>query len=464
MRKLLILLFVVGCNKICVAQNDSLQILPVQYFIEKVKQHHPLAKVANIAIEKAEANLLTARGGFDPVLEFDARQKTFDSKNYYTYNNAEIKVPLPVGDIKTGIERNGGQFLESEITSGRSSYAGIEVPLAKGLLIDKRRAFLQQARIAIQQNTAQQRALVNDLLLDAYESYYQWAGNYRLFNIFSSYVKVSNDRLRLIRISQQNGDRAVMDTIEAFTQLQNFIILQGEAQVKMMTAKFMLNNFIWDANGLPQNIAETIIPDTSLISASISTQALLDLIQLGITQNPILQQNRFKIDILQVERRLKFQGLLPTVNVKGNLLSRDFYAFKNNGIAFLDNNNYWGIDIKIPLRFREGRGEYRLAKLKVVESNWELKQKTLETENKVRDYFNQFTLIEKQLVVANDAYRNFSTLLKNELLRFTNGESSLFLVNTRENKVFEIQQKLIELQVKLLKAKYGLDWAAGVIE
>jgi len=464
MRKLLILLFVVGCNKICVAQNDSLQILPVQYFIEKVKQHHPLAKVANIAIEKAEANLLTARGGFDPVLEFDARQKTFDSKNYYTYNNAEIKVPLPVGDIKTGIERNGGQFLESEITSGRSSYAGIEVPLAKGLLIDKRRAFLQQARIAIQQNTAQQRALVNDLLLDAYESYYQWAGNYRLFNIFSSYVKVSNDRLRLIRISQQNGDRAVMDTIEAFTQLQNFIILQGEAQVKMMTAKFMLNNFIWDANGLPQNIAETIIPDTSLISASISTQALLDLIQLGITQNPILQQNRFKIDILQVERRLKFQGLLPTVNVKGNLLSRDFYAFKNNGIAFLDNNNYWGIDIKIPLRFREGRGEYRLAKLKVVESNWELKQKTLETENKVRDYFNQFTLIEKQLVVANDAYKNFSTLLKNELLRFTNGESSLFLVNTRENKVFEIQQKLIELQVKLLKAKYGLDWAAGVIE
>ncbi len=463
MQKLFILLFVICSNQICVAQNDSEKILSVQDFIEKVKQHHPLAKVANIAIEKAKANLLTAKGGFDPVLELEARQKTFDSKNYYTYNNAELKVPLPIGDIKTGIERNGGQFLESEITSGRSSYAGIEVPLAKGLLIDKRRAFLQQAKIAVEQSTAQQRALVNDLLLDAYESYYQWAGNFRLYNIFSEYVNVSSDRLRLVRISQQNGDRAVMDTTEAFAQLQNFILLQGEAQVKMMSAKFMLNNFIWDANGLPQSIAQNILPDTSLISSNFTSQPLLDLIELGKTQNPILQQTRFKLDILQVEKRLKFQGLLPTINLKGNILSKDFYTFKNTGAAFLDNNNYWGIDIKIPLRFREGRGDYRLAKLKLAETNWELKQKTLEIENKVNDYFNKFTLFEKQLLIANDAFKNYSSLLRIEFLRFTSGESSLFLVNTRENKVLEIQQKLIELQVKLLKAKYGLDWAAGIL-
>ena len=59
-----------------------------------------------------------------------------------------------------------------------------EFPLAKGLLIDKRRAFLQQAKIAIQQSNEERKALINDLLLDAYESYYQWAGNYRLYNIF----------------------------------------------------------------------------------------------------------------------------------------------------------------------------------------------------------------------------------------------------------------------------------------
>ena len=141
---------------------------------------------------------------------------------------------------------------------------------------------------------------------------------------FSDYVKVSNDRLRLIKVSQLNGDRAAMDTTEAYTQLQNFIILQGEAQLKMMSAKFMLDNFIWSLDGRPQNIAENISPDTTLISGTINTKALLDIIQVATNQNPILQQYKFKIDGLEVDKKLKFQELLPTINLKGNMLSKDF--------------------------------------------------------------------------------------------------------------------------------------------
>ena len=47
--------------------------------------------MAAIAVDKANANLLSAKGGFDPVVELEARQKNFDSKNYYTYNNAQLK-------------------------------------------------------------------------------------------------------------------------------------------------------------------------------------------------------------------------------------------------------------------------------------------------------------------------------------------------------------------------------------
>ena len=464
MKNILFIVIFIFVKNFCLAQQNTAVVLPVEDFIEKVKLHHPLAKVANIAVDKAKANLLSAKGGFDPTLELEARQKSFDNKNYYTYNNAEIKVPLPIGDFKAGVEKNSGQFLESEITSGRSSYAGFELQLAKGLLIDKRRAFLQQANMAVNQNSEQRKVMINELLLDAYESYYLWAGSYKLYTIFSDYVKVSSERFGLIKIAQKNGDRAAMDTTEAYAQLQNFLILQSEAQIKMMSAKFLLNNFIWGANGNPQNMVENIVPDTSLISASANVKALLDILQTATIQNPILQQYKFKIDGLQIDRKLKFQELLPVVNLKGNILSKDFYAFKNTGAAYLDNNNYWGIDIKIPLRFRDGRGAYKMAKLKILESNWELKQKILETENKVKDYYNQFALLQKQLQIANDAFRNYNTLLRSEILRFSNGESSLFLVNTRENKVLEMQQKIIELQVKLLKAKYGLDWAAGTIQ
>jgi len=71
--------------------------------------------------------------------------------------------------------------------------------------------------------------------------------------------------------------------------------------------------------------------------------------------------------------------------------------------------------------------------------------------------------LQNQVIIANSALLNYTALLRNELLRFNNGESSLFLVNSRENKVLEIKQKIIELQVKLLKATYTLNWAGGAL-
>ncbi len=439
------------------------KVLSVEDFIAKVKANHPLAKVASIQVDKANANLLTAKGGFDPTIELNASSKTYDTKNYYYYNNASIKVPLPIGDIKTGIENNGGQFLESEITSGRSSYIGLEIPLAKGLMIDKRRAFLQQAKIAVQQNAAQQRALMNNLLLEAYISYYQWAATHKLYTIYNGYVQVSKIRLKLVKTLNANGDRALMDTVEAFTQLQNFELLQMDASIKLTSAILDINNFIWDENGLAQNIASDVLPETAMFGNTIITKKLIDLVQNSSLQNPLLQQYKFKIETLQVEKKLKYQNLLPTINLKGNILNNNYYPLKNLGISLLENNNKWGIDIKIPLRFREGRGEYRFTKLKIEESALELKQKIQEIENKIKDYYNQFLQLQKQLQVANDAFNNYTSLLKSETLRFNNGESSLFLVNTRENKVLEMQQKIIEIQAKLLKMKYSLDWAAGLL-
>jgi outer membrane protein TolC len=459
----IIILFLLFCIQKSYAQNIATTILPVKDFIDKVRMHHPLSRVAKIQIDKANASLLTAKGGFDPSFEASLSNKTFDSKNYYSYNTATVKLPLPIGDIKTGIENNAGQFLSSEISSGRNSFLGVEVPLVKGLLIDKRRAFLQQAKVAVQQSTAQQKALINDLLLEAYVAYYQWAGANKLYNVFNNYVQVSSNRLRLVKTGVLNGDRPAMDSIEAMTQLQNFELLKSEALIKLTSATLDINNFIWDGNGVAQNIAADVQPDSTILSSNEVVKTLEGLLQSSM-QNPILQQYKFKIEGLQVEKKLKYQNLLPTVNLKGNVLNKDYLITKSFGASFLENNNRWGIDIKIPLRFREGRGEYKMAKLKIEESNLELKQKTQEIDNKIKDYYNQFSLLQKQLQIANDAYRNYNSLLRNEILRFNNGESSLFLVNSRENKVLEIEQKTIELQVKLLKATYSLEWAAGMLQ
>jgi outer membrane protein TolC len=56
---------------------------------------------------------------------------------------------------------------------------------------------------------------------------------------------------------------------------------------------------------------------------------------------------------------------------------------------------------------------------------------------------------------------NYKILVNGEVEKFNNGESSLFLVNSRENKLLESESKLIELQYKYSKIRATLLWAAG---
>ena len=58
---------------------------------------------------------------------------------------------------------------------------------------------------------------------------------------------------------------------------------------------------------------------------------------------------------------------------------------------------------------------------------------------------------------------NAKRLLDTELARFEIGESSLFLVNTREIKYIELLLKGYELKTKFFKTFVALNWAKGKI-
>jgi outer membrane protein TolC len=447
------------------AMLSNAQMMGPELFIQQVKQNHPIAKQANIQVEKAKAELLSARGAFDPTATLDASRKTFDGKNYYFYTNPEIKVPTRLGglDIKTGLENNGGQFLNNQITDGQSSYLGVELPVAKGLLIDKRRATLQQALIYRSQSEQEKLKMINDLLFDAYVGYWQWAGAWQLYNIYSKFLNVSNDRFRLVKLAFQNGDRSAIDTIEALTQVQNFQMLQADAAVKLNTASLELSNYLWDERDSAYELSPRVVPDTVSFNLTAPAKSLENLITLSSTNNPSLRSYAYKIDALEVERKLKFQNILPVVNLKANLLNRGYNVVKDFGGALFQNNYYWGVDVKIPLFLREGRGDYQKAKLKLQETNYELAAKRWEVENKIKTYYAETNLLQKQIAVTQNAFNGFNALLRAESLRLQNGESSLFLINTRENKVIETAEKLIALRIKYLKANYATEWAAGVL-
>ena len=131
------------------------------------------------------------------------------------------------------------------------------------------------------------------------------------------------------------------------------------------------------------------------------------------------------------------------------------------GYGFYENNNKFGVDIGLPLRLSEGRGGYKLAKLKIQETSLELSLKQQEIENKIKNYYNELIGLLQQIKIYEAAYQNYQTLFRGEDTRFKAGESSLFLLNSRENKQLEALQKLVELKTKYYKTRQSVLWAAG---
>lgn len=446
------------------AQQNNATLFSVDAFIQQVKAYHPVAKQANILVDKADAQLLASRGNFDPTFAMDATRKTFDGKNYYYHTNPELKIPTRIGaDIKAGLENNGGAYMNPELSTGKTSYLGIEMPLLKGLVMDKRRAALQQAKIFQSQSNQEKLQVINNLLFDAYTAYWQWAGNYQLYMLYTQYQQIATARFRLVQIAYANGDRAAMDTLEAYTQVLNFQMLQADAMQKINDASIDLSNYLWQENDVPYQVPQEYKPDTLQFTMAVMPQPIDELVTKAAIENPALRSYTLKLDALEVERKLKLQSLLPVLNAKANLLNKDYYVLKGVNAAFVENNYKWGIDFKLPLFLREGRGDYKTAKLKIQETNYAFSAKRWEVENKIRSYYNQFIQVNAQIEITKNAYTGLKGLLRQEELKLSNGESSLFMVNSRENKLIETAQKLIELRIKYQKSYYAILWSAGLL-
>lgn len=448
--------------------SDSLRYLSEAEFINIVRSYHPVAKQANLMVERAIADLLASRAGFDPQLFMATDRKTFDGTNYYNYNNLELKIPTWYGiEIKAGLENDLGDNKNPEATTGKSSYLGVSVPLAKNLLMDRRRAVLMQAKVFRDLSKAERLLIINDLLVDSYVSYWEWVKNFEVYRILDE-VAIDNEiRFNLVKMAFRQGDRPAMDTTEALAQLQAFQIARNDARLSFLNAGFELSNFLWLANEVPYNLSDVIAPDSNWKKVKIEevpTPVLDDLLALARSSHPKLQSFDYKLQILDIERRLKFQNLLPTLDVRFNLLNSGYNVFADASAAFYRNNNKFGVDFGLPLKLSQGRGEYRSARIKIQETNLDLVQTRLLIDNKVKYYFNELTTSQTQIKISENNLFNFQRLFNGENMLFRAGESSLFMLNIREIKLLESLKKLVELKTNFFKSYQSLQWAAGQLK
>jgi outer membrane protein TolC len=223
--------------------------------------------------------------------------------------------------------------------------------------------------------------------------------------------------------------------------------------------------YLWQENNTPQELSPEVQPAEVVNEFAWLADFDLDLnslLEKAYANHPDLSAYQFKIEGLQVERKLKFQSLLPKLDVTYNALSRGLTP--NVEVRPLFDNNYqYGIKFAMPLRLSQGRADYQLAKLKIQEESLNLAQKRQQIQVKVSSYYNEVEALKKQIDTQQKAVLNYQALVKAEENRFEQGESSLFLINSRETKAMEAAEKLTELKAYLFKTIYALQASAGVL-
>lgn len=464
MRYIIIIFFFFGASHI-IAQNDTSIVLTFDAFMQRVKLHHPLAMQADLRLEQGDASLRKARGDFDPKAFSDVSQKYFADKQYYSVINSGLKVPTWFGvEVQGGYTQNDGVFLNPQNNTPGAGlwYAGISVPVGQGLFIDKRRAELKQAKIYQESTIAERQLLYNELLYNAGQAYWNWFRSYNAVVVYQNALVVTQDRFKAVQQGVLFGDKPSIDTVEAAIQVQNRMLGLQEAELNYANASALLSIYLWAEGIVPLEVEATTRPviSTNLPLAK-SDDNYVKVLDSLTNFHPLLRQYQYKIDQLKIDKRWKQEQIKPQLNLKYNAINQPVV---NNAFEGYNINNYtWGLEFRMPIFLRKERGSLELAKLKINDAELEYTSKQASLTFKARMAINNLENTEKQITLYARTVNDYFKLLEGERTMFEAGESSLFMVNSRESGYINTQLKYIELLTKNHKASLAANYAFGLL-
>ncbi len=445
------------------SQNDSTMVLTYQDFIGTVKEEHPLAKRANLKLYEGKAALLYARGAFDPKIHTDIGQKYFKDEQYYSQINGGLKIPTWFGiELKGGYEQNQGAFLNPEDTSPNNGllYGGISIPVGEGLFIDKRRAALKKAHLFQEISEMEKQILINELIYAAGTTYWKWFKSYNTLLVYKEAYRLAHERSVAVKLGAELGDRPTIDTLEASIQVQDRKLALQQSQLEFTNSSALLSTFLWDDGVVPLEVATGTVPiSRENVSVTNTNAALLIQMDSLINSHPELDQSRLKIKQLEVDKRLKREQLKPQLNLNYNPITE--YMGDGSFENFTINNYTWGLAFQVPLFLRKERGALKLANLKLQESNLQISNKQEIIKYKAIAARNQWNTTKEQIDLYAQTVDNSRSLLKGERQLFDLGESSLFLVNSREVGYIQTQLKYIALLTKNKNAELMTIYTLG---
>jgi outer membrane protein TolC len=423
-----------------VRASDTLY-LRLESFLNLTLQHHPVAKIADVQLVKAQAMLLREKGGFDPYLSAGYDQKRYNGNRYYALSEQSLKIPIwPGMDAKVGFESNEGKYLNPEniLPQGGLIQAGVSASLLQGLITDARRTAVQKARLGISVSENQRILILNQLLSEAAVSYLNWNQSWQEVKLFLKAYEIAKERFAGVQGQYLLGDKPAIDTLEAFIQLQSREASLNKAMLSFTNAGYILRYFMWDESATMIQWENIWIPSDTFPDISVTQKTPEALAQ------PEIKEYLFKQQSLIYDEKLKREMLKPSLKVNYNFFNQPYAPF-----AFHAEDYKWGASFQMPVLLRKERGELKWVRAQILENDWKLKAKQAEWENKRLTVKNEIDVLSRQSNLYNNIMNDNLTLLMAEQNRFAAGESSLFVVNSRDQSYILSAIQYMETRLKL---------------
>ena len=446
---------------------DSSNIFTFDEYYSTVIHNHPIVKQAQLLTRRAAEEVRLARGNFDPKIAASWSKKEFNDADYYDKFDAYLKIPVwfPV-DPKIGYEKNSGTYLNpenfiSENTNNRQVYAGVTVPIGRGLFIDQRRATVRQAQVMQEMAEAEQIKAINKILLTAAKDYWEWYFAYYKYELMQQSIGLARDIFSRTKLAFEYGEAAAIDTVQANITLLNRITEFQQADIDRINATLQLSNNLWSAEGEPLELENKVRPEILDLS-QLNKTFLTELIEQARNNHPEILKLRLKGQSLDIDRSLARENIKPRLDLSYYLLDQPYNAFGENNSIALDDNYKFGVDFSFPLFLRKERAKINMIKFKINENILEQNFTERVIINSLNSQFNEVVTTAEILQQQQNMVESYQLILNAERLNLESGESDLFKINVQIDKLIEAQSKLIKLQSNYQKDLAELYWAAGL--
>jgi outer membrane protein TolC len=418
---------------------------------------HPELDAADFKRLQAQAKLLSTQGAFDVTLKNATDWNLFNSSSgigkakdvFSSITTLEKKTRygatlgvgarLVTGDISTPFSPTGdaGEY-----------FLSLRLPFLKDRGANATWAKEKQAETGLELADAEWQQKRLSLLEKAGQTYWKWVLNGRKLQVTQQLIALAEQRLKQVKRFAELGDLPEIDAVEAEQELARREALLVDEQEALQDSALDVALTLWPVATTPQKQSEA--PTLQRLPQQWPTPDFnypqrAEALALAYQHRPELKTIALGRTLSLIDWKVAANALLPQLDA---IVQPGYEAGKNGIGAVLKA----GVELVVPLQRRGAKGEQQLATLKLSELGAQERLLLGRLQTEVDQAFIGLRQAKLRIEKNKQQLTLAQRLEQGEQRRYELGDSTLFVLNTRERVTAEAAKQLLQAETSLQQA------------